>query len=361
MAFFRKPPEPAKSAPAAKTQAPSPARTGSSTIEVSEGSVIEEAAVLYANNQPDEAATVLRHALRPGSPDYDNPRLWRMLCDLYLALGMQPEYEQLALDYAVKFERSPPAWKRDESTAPEARIGTTLLNLPPVLDPAVAVRLKEAEKALEQRRALRIELGKVQQIEAEGCAALLGFLRDMRRAGANVSLSGVPQVTKLLRSATENKAPQPVWLLLLEIYQLEGLQNEFEDLAVEYAVVFELSPPSWETPPAATSVGPSEEERQDPEQNEPDQFFFEGATSGSVDPQLQQLERFAEGRRYININLSRLNRLDFGCAGSLLALIARLNQEGKTVRIVQPNELVLALLGVLGIEALAAVVRIESS
>jgi ABC-type transporter Mla MlaB component len=358
MAFSRKPPEPAQPLPPTAKPTP-PARSAKSAIEVSEGSLIEEAAVLYANNQPDEAAAVLKHALRPDAPEHEDPRVWRMLCDLYLALGKQPEHEKLALEYAMKFERSPPAWR--ESTSREARTGTTPVNLPPVLDSAVAARLKEAEKALEQKRALRIELGKVQQVEAEGCALLLDFLRATRRAGAQLTLNGVPQISKLLKNATANKAPQPVWLLLLEIYQSEGLQNEFEDLAIEYAVAFELSPPSWETLPTQKATASLEEGRQGSEASDSDQFFFEGATSGSGDPQLQELQRFVEDRRHVDIDLSRLNRLDFACAGSLLALIARLKQEGKTVRIVQPNELVLALLGVLGIDGLATVMRAESS
>ena len=40
-------------------------------------------------------------------------------------------------------------------------------------------------------------------------------------------------------------------LLLLELLQRLGTQEEFEEWPVDYAVTFELSPPSWEVQPAA--------------------------------------------------------------------------------------------------------------
>ena len=49
--------------------------------------------------------------------------------------------------------------------------------------------------------------------------------------------------------AGEKSVDVAVWLLLLDLYQMLGLQNEFEEAAVDYAVTYEVSPPSWETPP----------------------------------------------------------------------------------------------------------------
>ena len=44
-------------------------------------------------------------------------------------------------------------------------------------------------------------------------------------------------------------------------------------------------------------------------------------------------------------------------AKDMLSLAAKLNQSGKTVRIVEPNELVRVLLSALGIEGVASIVK----
>ena len=53
----------------------------------------------------------------------------------------------------------------------------------------------------------------------------------------------------ILRAAFNERATEdqrPFWLLLFEIYVLQGKDTEFEELGMEYAVAFEISPPSWE-------------------------------------------------------------------------------------------------------------------
>ncbi len=40
-------------------------------------------------------------------------------------------------------------------------------------------------------------------------------------------------------------AHEAAWRLLLELLQRHGTQERFEERAVDYAITFELSPPSW--------------------------------------------------------------------------------------------------------------------
>ena len=53
----------------------------------------------------------------------------------------------------------------------------------------------------------------------------------------------------MLRAAFNEKSAEeqrPYWALLFEVYILQGRMEEFEELGLEYAVAFEISPPSWE-------------------------------------------------------------------------------------------------------------------
>src|SRR5258708_26634574 len=54
---------------------------------------------------------------------------------------------------------------------------------------------------------------------------------------------------KVLRAAINEKSPEdqrPYWTLLFEVYILQGRMEEFEELGLEDAVAFEISPPSCE-------------------------------------------------------------------------------------------------------------------
>jgi len=70
-----------------------------------------------------------------------------------------------------------------------------------------------------------------------------------------------------LRSLREedlgNSAPQ-AWLMLLDLYQHLGMRAEFEEAAVNYAVTFEISPPSWEPQPGAEAGVPQSSGRSRP-------------------------------------------------------------------------------------------------
>ena len=73
-------------------------------------SVLEEAAILYSNGQSQPAALALRQALGDTSLGGYQALAWLMLLDLHQALGDRAAFEALALEYAARFESSPPGW-----------------------------------------------------------------------------------------------------------------------------------------------------------------------------------------------------------------------------------------------------------
>ncbi len=92
-------------------------------IEVDEGGhevppAIEEAAVLYANGQSAEAHARLKKALEGEDLGAWKLQVWLMLFDVLQQLGRKQEFEERALDFVVKLERSPPVWT-DAPSAPK--------------------------------------------------------------------------------------------------------------------------------------------------------------------------------------------------------------------------------------------------
>lgn len=347
----------AKPAPAkpAKTPVYDPTAT---RFEVAESSVIEEAAVLYANNQPGEAVKVLRHALKSSPPDQNNPHVWLMLIELYQLQGMRSEFDSLGLEFAVKFERSPPAPNRGALSSKEANAGTgagAFLPLSGTINAQAKPKTEEALKVAQQKKSLRIDVSRVKEIDADGAGALLLLLQSLRKGKIALTVAGLPQLSALLQGLVAAQSSEKnVWLLLLELYQVQGMHDEFENMAVDYAVNFELSPPSWEAVTQIAMQAPAGEPKP---KREPHQFVLEGAMSGSSDPQLNDLATFMQDRKSITINMAGLTKLDFSCAGALLNLLTDFRKSGKAVRINEANALVLALLKVLGAEAVAVIAK----
>jgi hypothetical protein len=90
------------------------AKPAPETIQVSEVGLslppwVEEAVIHYATGKIGEATAALnRHVL--DHPKDRDMTPWLMLFDIHEANNHQEHFEDLALDFAVKFERSPPVW-----------------------------------------------------------------------------------------------------------------------------------------------------------------------------------------------------------------------------------------------------------
>ena len=84
---------------------------------------VEQAAILYAADHADEARAVLEAALQQG----DAPEAcWLMLLELHEMLGERRGYQDVALEYAVRFRKSPPAPRKAAAAAAAPQGGRRL-------------------------------------------------------------------------------------------------------------------------------------------------------------------------------------------------------------------------------------------
>jgi anti-anti-sigma regulatory factor len=144
------------------------------------------------------------------------------------------------------------------------------------------------------------------------------------------------------------------WLLSLELMQWHHEQATFDERAVEYAVTFELSPPSWEPPPRVRTdkdAVPGGEARASPASaaSGGDAVVFEGVLAGAAPAALARLAEFASHDPMVPVDMTRVERIDFICAGALLNAINRIESQGKGVQIFGATPIVRALLLLIGI------------
>jgi ABC-type transporter Mla MlaB component len=151
-----------------------------------------------------------------------------------------------------------------------------------------------------------------------------------------------------------------LWVLLLELYQFLGMEAEFEEKALDYAITFEVSPPSWEMfkAPTAARVEAARADKKNaagkpaPEKHE-EIAVLEGEILQSDFSALKP--RLKPGKECY-LDFSRVVRLDFASAGALLNVI-KTSGCGQVI-IYHPNRLVAELMRVIGIDQAA---RIELS
>lgn len=321
------------------------------------GAAFEEAAVLYANGNEVEALALLEAAV-PGEGSMVGEGAWLMLLDMYRLGGHRQRFESRVLDYATRFERSPPSWEDLSPAAGKPRSAQLpLVNLSGQLSAAAARQFEQVAAIARRSGGVRIDVSKVRGVDDPGCAIWRQLLAELAAERIGVTLLNVQSLAGVLGERVEagRAEARDTWLMLLELLQYAGDQSRFEDLAVEYAVTFEESPPSWERraglapvaePPRRATVSPPAD---------PDGFVFEGELTGAANDSLKRLAAFASERRQVRIDCARLRRIDFVCAGTLFNILVTLQAQGKLVSLVNVNAMVAGLLRVMSVDQVAHV------
>jgi ABC-type transporter Mla MlaB component len=337
-----------------------------SAIEVTEiasgiGVVYEEAAVLYANGNERDAEHLLT-AVFDESTATVGEGLWMMLLDLYRLTGQRERFEARVIDYARRFERSPPPWedlslqpaKRRSDPSPSAPI-----NLPAVLSAQSAQQLQQLCVIGRKSGAIRIDLERMRSVDDDGCALFKQMLTQLAADRAKVTILNASRLVDALAPQVRPGVPEnrERWMLLLEMLKYTGESARFEDLAVDYAVTFEESPPSWESK-AST---PTEQRQQaqiaadETHARGEEEFSFDGDLVGSCSEAIRKLDEFAAHRQTIVIDCNQLRRIDFVAAGTLFNALAAFQAQGKLVMLQRVNAMVGALMRVMSIDQVAQV------
>ena len=322
--------------------------------------VVEEAAILFANGQDEAALASLEAAADAGGLDAHADQVWAMLFDLYQLLGKREVFERRALDYSMKYEKSPPTWVEPEkqSLGPALTTGgTAFVAFAGLLGESADKTVKQLEKIVSANPMARVEFGKLQGVDPLGAEMLLQAMRAARKAKCELVMNGAEKLAELLKGKLEvgKREDEMLWMLLLELYQHMALQEPFEEWAVNYAVTFEVSPPSWENRPPPKQPKPVAASVAAP--TEPDAFPLSGEMYSAGSDAFRQLVDFATGREQVLIDCGTLRRMDFVSAGLFLNTLTNLQITGCSVTIRNPNQLLYALFGVLGINQVAHVER----
>ncbi len=309
---------------------------------------VEQVVVLFANGQDAAARGLLETYIR-SYPGERGKRFWNLLFDLLQVTGDRPAFDRLCVEFAEACETSPPSWR--EAPAVQhvpALAGVRQLSLQGVLTAEGAQPVADLARLVEQKVAAQVDCSKLIGCDDEVAGQLATLLIAARRRKLALTLANVDAVLRRLsdRLQVGTAEHEPAWRLLLELLQRHASQEVFEERAVDYAVTFELSPPSWEALPQALAVAA--------ELPVPDDAQY---LSGELkNARFDDLAEYLAHSEAPVLDFGAVRRLDFFSAGQLVNRIAPLKAAGREVVIRSPNHLVAELMAVVGLNKQARII-----
>lgn len=355
MVFFSsKPKGPSKPKETNPTLAPKPRDADIQVDEIGQpmSPWMEEAVILYATGKTGEAATVLnRHLL--DHPETRDTTPWLMLFDLHEVNGRRELFEDLALDYAVKFENSPPVWAPVVGRADTTHAKAARFDFGAELSAVDKARLQHFFREAETTASVSLDFSRTPTPASSYAQTILDCIQRLRKLDKVIELIGGPAfIVRLHAACLADRCDDHGWLLLLAMQELVGDADAFEETALNYAVRFEISPPSYVAPkrPDATESGDVVADAR------VGVLALEGDIGLKAAEQFKAIEDQAVGLKSVDIDLRRVARIDFASSGQVLDSLIRLSASGRPVTLIGCNQFVLGLLRMIGADQYATLV-----
>lgn len=345
---------------------PSPTRR---VIEVTHGNaglcaVLENAVLLFASGHAEPARTLLADGIETDKDTRASPLAWLALFDLMQRAADRNAFEQLALQYVVQFDRSAPTWddRAQPATGPCPAPGG-YVSVTGKLTAASAAQLDALRAAIGNNASqARFDLAAITEVDDAGARLLADVLGEARRREYPLRLQRPENLKHALDAAVKRgrDGGEGAWLLSLELLQWQDERAAFDDRAVDYAVTFEVSPPSWEPSTTARATATPGHDAGAPATGDGETVIdalaagakvlaWSGVVSGPNPEPVVRLTSFAEGREVVPVNMTEVERIDFVGAGAVYNAIKAIEERKKSVQIFGATPIIRAILLLIGV------------
>jgi len=353
---------------------PAAGMVGSPEYHTSPLSPTQEAAVLYSADRAQACLALLKEHLKD-PVGKNNKQAWLMLFDLYQTAQSRAEFDSLSMLFTVKFEQSPPPWTEASEAGSDVRRTQSRENkdffaLKPGPMGDLSSEIGKFLDFTEEKGSVRVDFGKIASISSEEAAMLASALQRLRKKKTPMWFNGTASLEKVLRIAFNeaNEAARSYWVLLFELLILEGRSDAFEELGLEYAVAFEISPPNWEvyvntvSAAAAKASSPAAASAKAAAAAEEllSGFSLKGVISAASQSQFNELSNYAANHAEVVVDMSKVLRIDFSSAATFYDVVKAIQLAGKRVILANLNELNAALIEAFGFNRHAILLRKKS-
>ncbi len=361
---------------------------------------VEEAAIRFANGDADGAEQGLLAVLVEGGSQREDVDTWLTLFDLYRASGEREKFDEIGGAFAAHFGRSAPQWMRasdDGASAVSKKTEAPKIELAGLAHWTCPSRLGTQSLATLNASIARaappwhIDWRYAKEIDPITLPALTEIFNRWAGTEGRFKFLGVENMLRILADNSPNEVRETDpqwWKARLALLRVLDDMDEFEMVALNYCITYEVSPPPWMPP--TCSYGPMDEEGntlmgalsgmggstvssslgtsrapfQDttssgPPTRMPDEdgvihAELDGELLGSAADFVAPLTPPAAPTTFA-IDCRHLQRVDFGAAGDLLNWAMTLHSGGHSVTFQQVNRIVAAFFGVVGLNQAARI------
>jgi len=365
-------------------------RFGVEVSEVVHDPELDEAVIAFANADFNQCEHALTQLTGPVGARAQHAETWLVLFDLYRATGQQDLFEALAAEYAHQFGWSAPQWfslpklvsdavadaaQHKRSASFDGDVGWIC---PEVLDIDAVAQLRS--QTLQMPLPWIFDWSALRHVEAEAATQLSSLFRHWSRQQLDMRwMSGENLFATLQEAAPTGvrDADPAYWQVRLDALRLANRADQFDEVAIDYCVTYEVSPPSWErprcnvrvsgsgmhthTPPLSmvgdvstgfTETGPIDETHG---RTQTASIELSGQLVGDIGETLKKLDAQIGQAMLVNVSCARLIRVDFIAAGDLLNWVLAKRGEQRAVQFVDAHRLVALFFGAMGINEHARV------
>jgi len=380
---------PVAAAPAGEAPAVAAGAAPAPLSRLAHDGALEEAVIRFAHGDDTGAEAILLQALASesapateaeGSPaaERDDSR-WRALFDLYRATGDAAKFAAARMRYAHRMRRMGPDWVSFEELARSVKAVAASEEAGAVseatahadwVSPAHLGRegLVELTRALSKAGSVwTLDWRALNTIGADAAAPLRVLFTHWADSPVQLRFMGSAQLLAVLSEAAPNndRSTEDVWWQLhLAALRMMHLPDDFELVALNYCITYEVSPPSWQdprgecaslaAPPASrpSSVWSLLSVGGDSESFPSTDSGFAALAGDLRGESLSSWERLDNDLRHTSapvISCAALLRMDLAAAGALLSWVRTRDANGERVQFVDAHRLVAALFTLVGI------------
>ena len=351
---------------------------------------LEEAAIRFANGDYVGAEAGLMEVLAQHQQDEPERALdiWMTLFDLYRATGQHDRFDTLAIDYAARFGRSAPLWfslpqqlglqavSGAQQAQPAFAPRELSWNAPPALTQQSVAALQAALARAAQPWTLNWE--RLTGMDLPAVTALAELFERWADQDVKLRFLGVQKLQAVLQARAQSgdrESDPQWWRLRMAALRLMGQSDEFELVALDYCVTYEVSPPSWASPRCSFTGDDGTQAAPQAEARDSDLFMssfqlsqpassdevlpmveLSGHIENDATPMLEPLEALARPGQPLTVACDRLIRIDFAAIGSVLNWAAAQQAQGRVVQFTNLHRLVAVFFNVIGVNEHAWVV-----
>ena len=357
--------------------------------EVAHDAELEEASISFANSDDASAEATLLEMLAPGGSRTTQSEVWMALFDLYRATDQQEKFETTAIKFVQKFDRSAPQWFSmpalvKQMAAPLARAPAGGQAADWICSSTMGIQTVAALRVALSKAPMpwRLDWSNLKTIEPSAVESLCKLFVGWSALPVQLRFMGETNFYRVLQIATPSGDPatsQDWWQLRMEALRVTNRPDEFELVALDFCVTYEVSPPAWEVArcdysaidkqgmavaghaiigdvhhdsvPSGYSAleGDTIMDGLSAQMSNLMSVELSGKIEGDAIAMLEQLETKLMGADIMMISCARLIRVDFSAAGTLLNWVSARQAENRAVHFSDVNRLVAAFFNVIGI------------